>query len=395
MSNSKALLLEVLSYGVAKLVPAAVNLSVIFLLANFYDHTQYGVYILLFSTVSSLNALLFHWIRIRAVNVSAVAGFESMQRAAVTSFYFVILCCILVSVILPAFVPVEMILIVLLCVISQSYFELSLEFSRLRFSVNQFLKMSMARAFLTVSIVALALYFHSNIEASTLLLFISSGFVISASLFGSRFVGTTRLSFREAKDFASVGLFFCFITAGEAIVSVIDKFYVKSTLSNDLLVSYGLLFLIVKQGFGIFGLILYTSLYPRALGSGHKRNGLLVYALVLFLVGGLLSVLLTYVSPSLLYISLPLEIAEISAVSVNWAIAFGFIYMMKVYVFDMVGASYEGKSLFIASSAILILSFVGLLYVGNPSSLNDVFRTLCLSYILSSVVYLFRFARLF
>ena len=167
-----AIALELLAYSFAKLLPAIINLLVIFLLANFYDHTQYGVYILLFATVSSLNSLLFHWIRIRAVNVSAASGYKFMEEAAVTSFYIVVLVCASVSTILPIFFSIDLVVVILVSVVAQSYFELSLELSRLRFAAKEFLIMSVARAFLTLTIVAISLLIHSYVDARVLMLLV-------------------------------------------------------------------------------------------------------------------------------------------------------------------------------------------------------------------------------
>ncbi|MEL7803289.1 hypothetical protein [Sulfitobacter pontiacus] len=323
--------------------------------------------------------------------MSAASGYKFMEEAAVTSFYIVVLVCASVSTILPIFFSIDLVVVILVSVVAQSYFELSLELSRLRFAAKEFLIMSVARAFLTLTIVAISLLIHSYVDARVLMLLVSISFAVSGIVFGRSFVGKVKLSVTGAKKFASVGLFFCFITAGEAIVSVADKYYIKANMDNDFLVSYGVLFLVIKQGFGIFGLVLYTAIYPRALSSDQRKSGLLIYSLVLVFVGGALSILLTYVGPYFLSISLPSATAAISIDSVNWAITFGFVYMIKVYVLDMVGASFDGRAVFVASSLILIFSFVGFLHFLAPSSLNDVFRLLSLSYILSSFAYLCQF----
>lgn len=352
----KKILLYLFDYSFAKLLPAVINLAVIYVFSNYYDTQKYGVYLLSFTIVSVVNSILFYWPRLAYLNNSR--DVENLAYTNTVAIY-----CFLAIVYALAFFVFSIfynlsfyryITIVFACM-SQAYFEFKTEIIRSFLKSKQYAILFVSRSAVFFIATLCLIKLDSTISPDLIIILLGCSYLLLGFFSGTneKFVFEL-LNKKEIRKLLVFGLPLFVSYFMEGIISSVDRFILAKYFSVTIVAYYTSTLLIFKQGLGLVGLVIYLAIYPLILKQ-NRNQGFKIYTLVFIVCTGMSFAVAALSSDFLLQKFFSASFYQGIKDNIYLFLWYTVIYIYKTYYFDIY-VQYINKSYFlIFSSAVMAI----------------------------------------
>lgn len=333
-------------YLVARGVPGLVAFLAIPLFTRLLDPAAYGRYALVMATVSTLNALLFQWLRLSLSRyLPAYAGEHAkLKSTLVTVAAFLsgsLGALAAVAAVLPPLAEWRSVILVAWAVLSaQCLFELCCEYSRASLNPWQFMTLQLARSAAAVGVGVLLI--NAGFGWAGPVIGLTVGMAVGVAYAGLRDWTDVRL--RIDRDvlvkLCRYGMPLSLTVALAVVISTSDRFLIAAFLGEDAAGLYAVAFDFTAQTLTLLMMVINLAVFPMAVRAyeAHgaeaaraqmQHNGSLLVAIGLPCVIGL-----SVLAPGIAHGFFGLEYRT-AAVSIIPLVALGaFLEGMKAYHFD-------------------------------------------------------------
>lgn len=383
---------HIISYGLAKVLPAVINLAIIYYLSHFYTDALYGEYLIMYSITTVTNSIFFYWQRLTYLNKCNSENSGSLFSNIVVHYLLFSIAVIITlgGVVYLTSFSKSMFFVMCFACFSQAFFEFKTEMARSRLESNIYAMLYYSRTIFFIAFIYILISINNETSPQTIMLALALSYIIPSFFYKLKLsVDFSEVNTKELKRLFVYGFPIIISYSMEGLISTIDRFFISMNYDSVVVAHYTTTYLLYKQSFGLIGLVFYLAIYPVILIDKDRNEGAKVYSK--FFVPSMMALFIVFTPISNVAVRYFLPESFVYAIqdSLYLFIIFTFLYVVKTYFLDVLAQYFNATKYILHSSIIIVIMNCGLNYILVPIySINGALYSTVISYLLGSMMML-------
>ncbi|WP_036218260.1 lipopolysaccharide biosynthesis protein [Calidithermus chliarophilus] len=377
-------------YILARGIPGLINFMAIALYTRLLSPEEYGQYVLILGGVGLFNVVFFHWLRLSLLRFFPAAHEDSKPLLSTIFASFLSIVCLtgvlglLVALFWPSSVWRSLILVAVLLLWAQAWFDLNLEFARIRFQLVRYGLMTGGSAISALAFGTAAVLWGLGAYGPILGLLVG---LLSAGLWRA---GTDwkEVPIRISKPLMGALLRYGFpLTATFAltfVVSASDRFIIARFLGEGPAGIYAASYDLIQQSLAYFMMVVNLAAYPLAVQALERqgfeaaqeqlrRNGILLMGVSFPAAVGLI-----ILGPNIISILLGSGFRDQATFLLPWITIAILLAGIRAYYFDLAFqlSRYTSGQIWVVGAAALLNLILNLWWIPIFGLLGAAYATL-------------------